>query len=377
MTEQPADAPELAMLKLLQYGSEPDLLNAAVSHAQSVMPEWKPRGGNTELVLMESLAIMLGPEILAVQLVAPRMVEQLMNLYGITRNPGAPAKGRVEIQVTNSAPTQVIPAGTRLRLPLGDAIPSIDLFTDEPLTIVTSSTLRGQVSVTAEIIGTEANNSPAGSPLEVVDNLPFIESVALSEDLTGGLDVETDASFNARAASAVGRQTTTLVHPRSFELAALSILGIGRVRALDNYDPANPSAPTYGHVTVALGGPDGEPLPVAVMDETRRMLADQALASLTLHAIEADYTDLDVAVAVKGKFGWTEAEVKESVRATLAAWLSPVSWDWRSSVTQFEIVSVVSTAAGVREVVGAPDGLTLDGVAPLPRLGAVTVEVVP
>lgn len=375
MSEQPADAPELANLKLLNYGTEPDLLNAALMHAQSVMPEWTPRGGNTELVLMESLAVMLGPEILAVQLVAPRMVEQLMNLYGIHRNPGAAPKGRAVFTVTDSAPTQVIPAGTRLRLTLDDSMPSIDLLTDESLTIVTSSTLTGEVAVTAEAVGTTANGTPAGTNLGVVDNLPFIESVRLIEPLRDGMDVETDISFNARAAAAIGRQTTTLVHPRNFELAALSYVGIGRVRALDNYDPSKPSTASYGHVTVALGGPDGQPLPQSVMDDTRRALADQALASLTVHAVEANYTTLNISVTVKGMLGWEIPDVQESVRATLAAWLSPVSWDWRNSVTQFEIVSVVANAPGVRQVVSVPNGLTLTGVAPLPRLGTVTVTV--
>lgn len=375
MSEQPADAPELANLKLLDYGTEPDLLNAAVMHAQSVMPEWTPRGGNTELVLMESLAVMLGPEILAVQLVAPRMVEQLMNLYGITRNPGAAAAGRVIFTVTDSAPTQVIPAGTRLRLPLDNALPSIDLITDEALTIVTSSTRTAEVAVTADVVGTDPNGAPVGTNVEVVDNLPFIESAKLIEQLHGGLDVETDISFNARAAAAIGRQTTTLVHPRNFELAALSIVGIGRVRALDNYNPTKPGVATYGHVTVALGGPDGQPLDKSAMDETRRTLADQALASLTLHTVEADYTDLNISVTVKGMLGWEVDDVQASVRATLADWLSPVSWDWRNTVSQFEIVSVVANAPGVREVVSVPNGLTLNGVAPLPRLGTVDVEV--
>lgn len=375
MNEQSADAPELANLKLLDYGTEPDLLNAAVTHAQSVMPEWKPRGGNTELVLMESLAVMLGPEILAVQLAAPRMLEQLMGLYGITRNPGRPAVGRVLFTVTDSAPVQVIPAGTRLRMTLGEFAPSLDLVTDELLTIVTTAGLTGEVAVTVDMVGTEPNGTPAGTDLDVVDSLPFVESVRLNEPLRDGLDVETDESFDARAASAIGRQTTTLVHARNFELAALTIVGVGRVRALDNYDPATPGATTYGHVTVALGGHDGAPLSLEAMEDARRMLSEQALASLSIHTVEADYTDLTLAVEVKGALGWEVADVQASVRAALADWLSPASWDWRSSASQFEIVSVVANAAGVREVVAVPNGLTLNGVAPLPRLGTVTVKV--
>ena len=376
MSEQPVDAPELATLKLLNYGAEPDLVDAAVTHIRARMPEWQPRGGNTELVLLEALAVMLGPEILAIQLVGPQMIEHLMKLYGVTRSPGLPARGRVEISVTPSSPTQVIPAGTRLRLSLDESVASIDLFTTENLSITTGLSLTGQVGVVAETLGAAPNGAPTGAKLAAVDNLPFVESARLVEPLFGGADEEGDASFSARTASTLSRQNVTIQNPRQFELAALSRLGVGRARTLDNYDPATPNTTAFGHVTVALAGMSGEPLPVADMTDTRADLSSQALASLTVHTIEATYTTLDLDVTVKRYLSRDPDDVEASVRAALAAWLDPATWDWRPSVSQFEIVAVLSRADGVAEVVAAPNGFTLNGVAPLPRLGTVNVTVV-
>lgn len=369
------EVPEMEALRLAKWGNEDDLVEAGVTHVKAVMPEWQPRGGNTEMVLMEALAVMLGPEILSLQLVGPRVVEQIMSLYGATRSPGTPARGRIAVAVTRSAPTQVIPAGTRFRLALDSTIESVDLFTTEDLSIITSETLVGEVNVVADKFGSLPNGSPTGAPVSVVDNLPFIESAALSAALLGGTDLEDDDRFFARAAALLARQNTTLVHREQFEYAALSRVGVGRALALDNFDPAAPGVTAYGHVTVAVADLEGAPLSPALMDETRIDLAAQALGSLSIHVIAPTYTPVDLAVTVKAAVGWAEDDVIASVERALTAWINPLTWAWDDSITQFEIVTVVGNAPGVREVLSAPATVDLTGVAPLPSLGTITVSV--
>ncbi|QKY78981.1 baseplate J protein [Arthrobacter phage Jinkies] len=370
------DVPELETLRLLNAGTEVDYADSAITYIQSVMPEWVPRGGNTEVVLIEALAVMLGPEILSLQLLGPRVVEQLVGLMGTTRSEGTEARGRAEFTVTNSAPVQTIPAGTRLRLALDTSLETVDLLTVEDLTIITTESLTGQVNVIAEQVGSLPNGSPSGAPLSVVDNLPFIESAKLAAALLGGADLEADDQFNARAAAVLARQNSTLVHSEQFAYAALSQVGIGRALTLDNFDPADPLVTSYGHVTVAVAGLDGLAVDAAVMTDIRNYLAEQALASLSVHVIAPTYTPVDIAVTVKAAAGWTEEAVQASVEAALTKWIDPTTWGWDDSATQFEIVAVVAAAPGVREVLTAPATITLDGVAPLPTLGDVTVTVV-
>jgi uncharacterized phage protein gp47/JayE len=370
-----SDVPEMETLRLLNYGTEVDLLDAAVTHIQAVMPEWTPRGGNTELVLLEALAVMLGPEILSLQLLGPRVVEQVVGLAGATRSEGVAARARVKFTVTNSSPTQVIPSGARLRLALDSSVGSVDLFTTEDLSIITSETLTGEVDVVVDRIGSLPNGAPTGTVLSVVDNYPFIAKAELSAAVLGGADMESDDVFFARAASVLARQNSTLVHPEQFEYAALSRVGVGRALVLDNYDPAAPGVTTYGHVTVAVAGLDGGPQDSTAMNDTRDALAKQALASLSIHVIAPTYTTLNLPVTVKALPGWSTTDVQASVTAALTAWVNPLTWAWDDAATQFEIVAVAAAAPGVKEVTAAPATIALTGVAPLPTLGTITVTV--
>lgn len=373
--DRPVDTPELENLKLLNYGTEFDLADAAVAFAKTLMPEWQPRQGNTEMVLIQSLALMLGPETLAMNVMPFRMLEQLMTLYGVHRDPGAPVEGRVKVTVTPSAPTQTIPAGTRFRLPPGASGLTLDLLTVDQLDIITSDTLEGSVNVRAVRVGSDPNGTPIGTPVSVVDNLPFIELAELDVALSGGVDTETDPHFFGRAAAVLGRLTSTLVLEPHFTFAALSRNEVGRAKTYNLYDPAAPGDVSAGHVTVAVADAAGVALTNDQMESIRVGLAAQALASLTIHVIAPTITTVPIAVTVRPVAGYSPAEVTANVTAALEAWLNPANWDWDTSVRQYAVVAVVSRAAGVAEVTSAPADFPLSGKAPLADAGAITVTV--
>lgn len=376
MVDQPVDAPEIETMRLLQYGTESDLVDAGVTFAQSVIPEWEPRQGNTEVVLMQALALMLGPEIMAVQMLGDRVIEGVMNLYGVTRSPGAAATSSVTFTVTNSNPTQIIPADTRLRLVVSSTGETVDLLTVEQLSIITSESLSGTVGVVAATVGDAANGVPAGASVSVVATLPFIESAVLATTISGGSGTESDGSFFARAASTLARQVSTLVQAEQFEYAALTRAEIGRAKAFDNYDPAVPGSAQFGHVTVAVANQQGAAVAAPAMTELENWLTSQALASLLVHVIAPTYTAVNIATTVKAGVGQSELEVKANVEAALRAWLDPTTWPWESSVSQYAMISVIGNAAGVKEVQSVPATIALAGKAPLPTIGSITVTVV-
>ena len=373
---RPVDTPELENLKLLNYGNEFDLADAAVALTRTLMPEWTPRQGNTELVLIQSLALMLGPETLAMNIMPFRMLEQLMLLYGVRRDPGLPAKGRIKVTVSPSAATQIVPAGSVFRLPPGDSGLTVDLITNDQLTIITTNTTVGYVNVTASRVGSDPNNTPVGTILQPVTNLPFVELVEVDEELTGGLDVENDAHFYGRAASVLGRLTSTLVLPEHFTFAALSRTEVGRAKTFNLYNPATPEVTAAGHVTVAVADAVGQPMDEDEMEAIRADLASQALASLTIHIIEPTLSTVSFTVTVKAIPGYTTEAVEDNVIAALETWLSPANWDWDSSVRKFAIIAIASRAAGVAEVTFAPEDIALAGKAPLAQAGTITVNVI-
>lgn len=376
MTQIPIDVPEYKSLQLLEYGTEQDIVDAALAYSQAALPEWRQRTGNTEVVLIQALALMLAPEVMAIQMLPSQILEQLMVMYGITRDPGTPVTGSVRIVVTASAPMQTIPAGTRLRLVLPDTGETVDFLTDEVATVITTETVETLVRVTAEYLGSRGDQTPAGTKLDVVDPLPFIESVIVTDALAGGSGQESDAPYYARASATLARLTSTLVLPENFQYAALTRAGVGRAKVYDLYNPADPVAVSAGHVTVAVADTNGQPVAGVVQTELETWLAEQALASLSIHVIDPTYTTVNLTVSVQATPGSGHAQVEASVTAALTEWLAPARWDWATTATGNKIVAIVSAAPGVQEVIDVTPGITLAGKAPLPSLGTITVTVV-
>lgn len=374
MAERP-DVPDYQYLNLLETGTEPDLVAAAVARMASAIPEWVPREGNTELVLLEGLALMLGPEIMALRMVEYAMTERLMGLYGVTRDPGLPASGRASFTVTLSSPIQTIPAGTIVRFHVEGTGETVDLATVEELRIVTSEGLTRDVAVAATDTGTTGNGTPAGTELELVGVYPFVDSVELSTALSGGAAPEDDASFMSRASALLGRQVSTLVLPEHFQYAALSRPEVGRAKVLDLYNPAAPGSSAPGHVSVAVAAVDGTALTAGQRTAIENALEEQALASIAVHAISPTYTAVNLAVSVRAAYGADLAVVKAAVEASLREWLSPATWDWLPSVGQYAIVSRVASVPGVAEVLTVPAAVSLPGAAPLPTPGTITATV--
>lgn len=376
MSEQIPDIPELENLTLLEYGGEQDLVNVAVAHAQNALPEWQPRESNTELVLIESLALIMGVEALSIQMLPSQIVEQLMALYGITRHEGLPTTGKALFRVTNSQPLQVIPEGTRLRYGLDGTDETVDFVTMETLTIMTTETLSSRVMIVADEVGVEGNNIPVGAELDLVTQLTFVESVAVAETTRSGEGAESDDDFNTRAAAVLSRSNSTLVVPENFTAAALSDPTIGRARTLDLHNPAGaPTSPAVGHVTVAVVAKDGQALTAEAMEALRQTLSNQALASLTIHVVAPTYTTVNLKVTVTARDGFQPDEVKSAVEDAIRAWVNPEAWDWSPTIDQYALIGVAHDAAGVRMVTSANPTVPLAGDVPLPKLGTLTVTV--
>jgi len=375
LTEQLPDAPNYERLELLEFGNERDLTAAAIEYAQAALPEWEAREGNTEVVLIESLAMMLGVEVLAIQMLPERLLELLMGLYGVTRDQGSTATGRATFEVTSSNPTQVIPSGTTLRYQLEPTGETIDVVTAETLSIITSESTTGSVEVIAVEAGTAPNGVPAGATVHVVDNLTFVNRAYLSTGLTGGSGVEEDEAFYARAAASLARLNSTLTLAPQFQYAALSQPGIGRAKVFDRYNPATGATGAAGHVTLAIADPQGQPLPADDGTALANWLAAQALASLQVHVIDPTYTAVDLAVTIVANAGTNHAQVEAATVAALEAWLSPATWDWSPEVAEYAVVSIISDVPGVAAVLGVPDTIALPGKAPLPTAGTISVTV--
>lgn len=356
-------------------GHEIDLVSSAIVHLRSIFPEASIHPSSVEAALLESLSVVIGPTAVTLQGVQGRVVDHLMTFYGLERYPGYPAEGKARFTVSPSVGQVTIPAGTVLRHYLSDNSGLLEYRTVSDTVILTSETLVGEATIEATTTGTEHNGLPVGSTLDVIDYHMYLERVEVSEAPRGGEGPESDVSWRQRSMALLSRQVSTLVVPDNFMNAALSRPEVGRATVLDQYNPDTPTVKAPGHVSVAVTDSEGLPLTPREKPELEEWLEDQALASLEIHVVDPTYTDINPAVVVEAKPGETLSVVQAGVEAALRQWLNPATWEWWKDITPYDFVSTIDDVPGVDRVVTVPGRIVLNGSAPLPRLGTMTVTV--
>lgn len=333
------------------------IFDNALALAATRIPDWVPLEGNVEVVLLEALSEVVAELVYAINRLPAGITEVLLRLYGLSRDPGLYPTATATVTVADLG-GHVIPAGTLLRLDLESGLDPLLLATDVDLPIAAGATT-GTVAVTGTDRTADGNGSPAGTALQVVSSIPYIDAAELASGVVGGAGAEGGADFLQRAGARLQQITTTLVLPEQFDAAAAEQPGIQRVKTINDYR-SDTSVVALGHVTVAVLGLGGVAVPVGTKNALEALLEGRALASLDVHVADVTVTNVVVAVTVERLADWADADVQASVVNALATWLDPDVWEFSAKVWLNEVISVVDRADGVRRVVGTP---TLNGVA--------------
>ena len=371
------DTPEYEQLALYEsLGDEPALYSAMQAHLNALLPDWVSQPGNTENVLLESMVTGLALDVMAARMVDTAMVESLMGLYGIVRDPGAQATSKVRVTVLQRTGAVTIPEGTVFQLVRADTEETVEFETTETVTVIPATSREAVISVVVNEVGDAANDIAAGAELDTDGEIDGLEPARLETAVVGGRNEESDDSFLGRATAILSRQTSTLATAEHFQYAALEVVGVGRAMVLDLYNPAAPDTLSAGHVTVAVADEFGEPLTSQQKELVQEYLEERALASLTVHVIDPTYTTVDIQVSVLPAEGFTGAVVQDGVKDVLAAWLHPSTWPWAKTASTFQAAAVASQSALVAAVMNVSGGGPLAGAAPLARAGVITVTVV-
>jgi uncharacterized phage protein gp47/JayE len=354
------------------------LVDRALTEAAVRFPDWTPREGNTEVVLIEAMALQVAELVYAINRVPGAVTEVLLRLFGLNRAPGSPPTATARIYVANST-GYTVPSGTRLRLPQAGQEP-LDFLTVTDLTVAPGAT-SGVVDVIGEVATTEGAGALAGAALSVVTPILFVERAELASNVVAGYAPEDSRAFLDRGAARLQRLVTTLVLPEHFTAAAAENPYVARATTVDNYDPGQSGIPGdhLGHVTVAVAGPGGTALTAPQKADLDLTLESQSMAAISVHVIDATVTTVNVTVTVVRQAGYLDADVQANVTAAIRAYLSPEVWGFNSKVYWAEMISVIDHAVGVQRVsaLATPSGdLTLSGVAPLATAGTIAVTVV-
>lgn len=354
-----------------------DVFEAALLELKTNLPEWIPREGNIEVLLLEALAMEVAEAIFTINRLPSGIVEVLLQLFGILRDSGAPPKVNLRFTVVNGLGYS-IPAGVQAALTIPGGVAPVVFTTDAELVIPPGNT-SGVVSATGDRFTDEANNALPNTVLELLDSILYVDTVTLDSIITGGRSPETDDNYFSRAMNRFSRLQDTLVLPKHFVAYALEQPDFYRAYAIDNWNGSTGVPGDHpGHITVAVYG-NGTPATSQQKSDLEAAMEQITMANLSVHVIDPTITQVDVTATVKAFPGYVAAEVKSAVEQALTDYLNPMQWGWGAVVRRNELIALISNVEGVDYVdtlsVPAND-VTLSGYAPLADAGVLTITVV-
>jgi uncharacterized phage protein gp47/JayE len=188
------------------------------------------------------------------------------------------------------------------------------------------STAAGEIVLIAETPGAQGSGLPMLSPVEPVDSLAWIDTVALTAVTTGGVDAETEDEHLARwiELRRLSRRTPILAEHFA-AIAKVLVPGVGRALGVDNYNPADG---TYGNekmVALFITDISGEPTSGDTEDETEALLESLRELNFVVHVLAPSYAEIDVTAEVTTYPGFDAAGVEAGVEAALLEFLSPAT----------------------------------------------------
>ncbi len=103
--------------------TDQEVIAAALAQLELNVPELELREGHMETLLLESIALEIAEQIVAINRLPGAVVETIIQLVGVTRDVGAEPTATATVEAGDTV-GHTIPAGTRVWLPLpsGDAV---------------------------------------------------------------------------------------------------------------------------------------------------------------------------------------------------------------------------------------------------------------
>lgn len=348
--------------------------------ADNKLPGVTLREHMTEVMLIETLAAMLGDFGVALDRIPAVVFEAALRLFDVQHDAGTQAVTTLEFTLSDAA-GHTVPAGTEVAVDVADGV--VVFSTDADLVIAAASTT-GTVAATATSIGDDANGVTAGTAVRLRSAISFVQGVTIDVAVSGGTDPETDTAYFSKAAQRFQRLTEVLVLKDHFTAAALEVIGTtGRVLTIETYDGVG--GPPYtdgGHVTVVARAAGGN---LSGGDKTalEDTLEEATLVDVEVHVINATVTPIDVASQIVPVDGAVAATVQAAVEAALTSFLNTDTWPWWAKVRYTDVVALIETTAGVDHIVagtllveGGTGDVTLTGDGPLTAVGTLDIDIV-
>lgn len=272
----------------------------------------------------------------------------------MSRRAATAASGRVTI--TGTAGT-VIPAGSLFSTASVNDSPSVDYESLETVVIPESGSVTVDIQCTNP--GT-VGNTAARTIVLSSSRISGVTSVCNEEDVTGGTEVESDASLIERILIFDRSQGDNYVGcAADYKRWAMEVAGVGGATIVSAQDDT-------GLVTIILTDANGDPateqLCLSVYNHIMRPESPyERLAPINayLKVIPPDTAKISILATVELTEGATLEAVKKAFAARLAAYLPEAMDDKEIKYTR--VAAVLSATEGVNDYSGLQIGMTTNG----------------
>ncbi len=362
---------DLSAIDLVVDDRDPQaIFDASLAKYLELAPNAAVRNGSVEAILLEAIATATADGIYATNRFITKAVEGILGLYGVPRFPGASAAGVVTLTL-DGLRTLTVTAGQRLL----DPATGLVLLVSTDASVTASSTIALPV-VTADP-GGAGNAITVGTPIDLLDAIPYVASAAVTTALTGGADAETDAAYIDRASAVLARVTSSLVLPVHFIAYALQDTRVNRATVIDLYYPGGTPGSNLGDLTVYTYGFSAQ-LSAPVKEELRAAMQALCAAMITVHVEDASIVTQAITYTCHALPGYSTTVLRDTINAALQAWMSPNAWTWGDDIRQTDIIALIAGIAGVDYVdsVTVPATTTAVGASQLALAGTITGTVV-
>lgn len=362
-----------------------ELASQSLDTLMDNIPGYVPREGHIEVWMVEVWARMVA-EARDVASSVPTSIFRYFgqSLMGIPAVAGSAAQTTATFTMIDNQ-GYTVPAETTVAFrTAGDEL--VPFRTLEDAVVPPGSLTVAGVVIEALEEGTVHNGLGPG-PVELVDALAYVASVAATGTTTGGVEEESDDAYLDRLTAELQLLAPRPILPQDFAVLARRVTGVHRALAIDGYNPLDLTTENERMVTIALADASGNPVPQDTKDETAALLDARREVNFVVHIIDPTYTAINVVFSVVALTTHDLADVEARAELAVQEYLSPATWgggdasppEWRTNanvVRYLEVAQVVNAVDGVDYVEsltvnGVTTDVPLDGVAPLPQVGTV------
>lgn len=350
-----------------------DLVDLALARGQVLLPEWTPREGNVEVVLLEEFAVLVSLLATRLEVIVPAVTMQVLAMSGLARYQGSPAALEVQVDLSDTL-GHIVPAGTSVVVgdPNAEAPITGTLQGD---VVVASGSSTGTGVVVMDAVGV-VDGLTTSTEVLLIDAVAYVDSITVTDVTSAGTDPETDDQYLARGSAWLRAMTALLGRPDQFAAAALADVRVGRALGVNRWDGSGTVGAVAGNVTVLLVGRDGQALTSTVRGQIRDALAAKAVTELVVSTKTPTVTSVPVTAAVTLLPGYVAAAVTAAVQDAIEGYLDPLTWPWGEAVRRSRLQQVIETVPGVdAATITAPAADVTIGALHLVRHGTVTVTV--